>query len=242
MNKFLKSFAVAAALTLTAGSAQAVVTAVQYTQAGSASSVQLVNSGGVYTLSNTANNAINVTVFNPLTSVTTQVAGVFNFSATGNTDAVTFGSNAFQSLTGGSLSLISSEAVTIGATTYAAGSNILSLGFTGGTLSALLGGASPTVQVSLPGNIFSSVTSDFLDFPPLVFNDFSISMSAAAPSLSLVQGRLADFAASSTGTFAVDETGGPGGVPEPGTWAMMLAGFGLVGLSRRRNRATTVAA
>ena len=31
-------------------------------------------------------------------------------------------------------------------------------------------------------------------------------------------------------------------VPEPATWAMMVAGFGLVGLGVRRRRATTVAA
>ncbi|UAJ12258.1 PEPxxWA-CTERM sorting domain-containing protein [Polymorphobacter megasporae] len=33
-----------------------------------------------------------------------------------------------------------------------------------------------------------------------------------------------------------------GGVPEPATWAMMVAGFGFVGLSVRRRRPTTVAA
>ncbi|MEO8811521.1 MAG: PEPxxWA-CTERM sorting domain-containing protein [Caulobacteraceae bacterium] len=36
-------------------------------------------------------------------------------------------------------------------------------------------------------------------------------------------------------------TGGAGGVPEPATWAMMLAGFGLAGASLRRRPATKVA-
>jgi hypothetical protein len=243
MNKFLKTFAVAAALTLTAGSAQAVVTAVQYNQVNAShKSIKLVNTAGVYTLSNTANNAVTVSIFDPVSLATGTVSGTLNFSASGNTNATVFGSNAFQTLTGGTLSLISTSAINFNSVVYAPGSNILSLAFTGGTLSAVIGGASPTVQVSLPGNGFTSVTSDFLDFPPLVFNDFSISMSAASPSLSLVGGRIANFTASSTGTFAVDDPGGPGGVPEPGTWAMMLAGFGLVGLSRRRNRTTTVAA
>ena len=39
------------------------------------------------------------------------------------------------------------------------------------------------------------------------------------------------------------ETPGPvGAVPEPATWAMMVAGFGLVGIVRRRSRPRSVAA
>ncbi|MCU0890517.1 MAG: PEPxxWA-CTERM sorting domain-containing protein [Sandarakinorhabdus sp.] len=33
----------------------------------------------------------------------------------------------------------------------------------------------------------------------------------------------------------------PGGVPEPGTWAMLIAGFGMVGAARRRRRAVVAA-
>ena len=35
---------------------------------------------------------------------------------------------------------------------------------------------------------------------------------------------------------------GPGAVPEPATWAMMLAGFGLVGVAMRRRRGTLATA
>jgi hypothetical protein len=40
-------------------------------------------------------------------------------------------------------------------------------------------------------------------------------------------------------SFAATEVITPGGgaVPEPATWAMLLAGFGLVGVSARRRRA-----
>jgi hypothetical protein len=34
---------------------------------------------------------------------------------------------------------------------------------------------------------------------------------------------------------------GPGGVPEPATWAMLLAGFGLIGVMSRRRAATVTA-
>jgi hypothetical protein len=33
----------------------------------------------------------------------------------------------------------------------------------------------------------------------------------------------------------------PGGIPEPATWAMLIAGFGLVGAAARRRRAALAA-
>lgn len=36
------------------------------------------------------------------------------------------------------------------------------------------------------------------------------------------------------------DTGDPGGVPEPGTWAMMLMGFGATGFALRRRRKPTL--
>ena len=43
-------------------------------------------------------------------------------------------------------------------------------------------------------------------------------------------------------TFAAENAITPGGgVPEPATWAMLLAGFGLVGVSARRRRPTVAA-
>jgi hypothetical protein len=35
---------------------------------------------------------------------------------------------------------------------------------------------------------------------------------------------------------------GPGGVPEPATWAMLIAGFGLVGAAARRRRVSAISA
>jgi hypothetical protein len=34
----------------------------------------------------------------------------------------------------------------------------------------------------------------------------------------------------------IDDVGNPGGVPEPATWAMMIAGFGMVGGAMRSTR------
>jgi hypothetical protein len=49
-----------------------------------------------------------------------------------------------------------------------------------------------------------------------------------------------DWQASSPGDNIRVLTAGP--VPEPATWAMMIAGFGLVGFAARRRRATSIAA
>jgi hypothetical protein len=35
--------------------------------------------------------------------------------------------------------------------------------------------------------------------------------------------------------------GAAGGVPEPGSWAMILLGFGAIGMAMRRNRAPLLA-
>ncbi len=40
-----------------------------------------------------------------------------------------------------------------------------------------------------------------------------------------------DFTATVTGTFAA--------VPEPQSWAMLIAGFGLIGVAARRRRSST---
>jgi hypothetical protein len=43
-----------------------------------------------------------------------------------------------------------------------------------------------------------------------------------------------------SGTLTFREIGLAGGVPEPATWAMMLAGFGIVGGAMRRRQRTSV--
>jgi hypothetical protein len=42
------------------------------------------------------------------------------------------------------------------------------------------------------------------------------------------------------GTITLDINGAAGGVPEPAAWAMMLAGFGLVGVAMRRRETMQV--
>ena len=238
MSFSFKHLVTAAALSGFAASAANATTVVQYFQANpSQQTIQLKNDGGTYTVSNTTPGGqlplMFVSLFDPLNNTTGFGQARLSFTASGNAPAAVLGNGVMQVLNTGSLSLTAVSAITIGSKTIAAGGNILTVGFKDGELLGILAGNNPTVSVSLPASSFTTFTSDFLESPPLFLSDFSITMSGANPSLALSGDRLGDFTAASVGTFNV--------VPEPGTWAMLIAGFGMVGAARRRRR-TVVAA
>ena len=238
MSFSFKHLVTAAALSGFAASAANATTVVQYFQANpSQQTIQLKNDGGTYTVSNTTPGGqlplMFVSLFDPLNNTTGFGQARLSFTASGSAPAAVLGNGVMQVLNTGSLSLTAVSAITIGSKTIAAGGNILTLGFKDGELLGILDGNNPTVSVSLPASSFTTFTSDFLESPPLFLSDFSITMSGANPSLALSGDRLGDFTAASVGTFNV--------VPEPGTWAMLIAGFGMVGAARRRRR-TVVAA
>jgi len=80
-------------------------------------------------------------------------------------------------------------------------------------------------------------TSDILDFSKSLAQDFSVSLNAAAPPFGFTANQsLNGFKAASTGIFSASS------VPEPTTWAMMIMGFGLLGVAARRRRLVSVAA
>lgn len=153
----------------------------------------------------------------------------------------------------GSFSFKSAGAITIGANVFAAGSNLLTatlisdqsimgqnLATSGGLSAATSSGATITY------------TSDFLDFSNTVNRDASLSLSAIT---SLVNGQnrglnqasadtaLRSFRATATGSFSSDPAPTVTAIPEPATWGMMLAGFGLIGgMARRTGRVQRVLA
>ncbi len=236
----MRPFALTAALAAAslAASAASAVTIVQYDQTNGGPTIQLVNSaGGAFTLSTIGGAApVMITLFDPANAANTlDVMGEFRFTATGSEAAVVAGNVAFQDFGGGQFSLTALSSVNF---LGQSGTNILSGTFTGGTLSGQLSGLSPTFQVTIPTSELES-TSDF--FPPERFflSNFSLGMSDASRGLRIgADGRVAGFNAASVGTFgALDTSGNPSAIPEPGTWAMMILGFGLVGATmRRRNR------
>jgi hypothetical protein len=97
-----------------------------------------------------------------------------------------------------------------------------------------------------PNDQFANVLIGNDDFEgDIGLSGFSYALTAGTTYLAVSSG----FANTDFGAYTLRITGpgditpgdGGGGVPEPATWAMMIAGFGLVGASARRRR-TLVAA
>lgn len=221
-------FAAAAAALVTVASAASAVTIVQYRQLGGDPSIQLINNGSNSTLSSIGSQAVRITLFDPEDASSEFVTdGTLTFSATGNDGASVFGDNVLAEFDSGFFSLTANSSFSfLGGT----GTNVLSGSFTNGVLSGTLGGLSPTFSVSIPTSAITGVTSSFFNDPTQRVTNFSIGMSDAEPTLSVDGGQLQGFTASSVGTFGA----GPSAVPEPGTWALMILGFGLVGATMRR--------
>lgn len=247
MGKFLKSAIAAAAIAFLPVAAQATtLTVVSFTGAGGGNNLTYKNNGAPgWNLSTVTPKNVLVTLEDFGGNFVAGVAAKWSFTGTGTSFAVnTSGNQWSQAFTGGTLSFTSTSAFVLGSTAYAAGSNILTLSFTGGDLSGTVGSTTGSAQVSIPGNSFSSVTSDFLSFPPTTLTDFSISLSNVTPRFAFggpgglgtqTNGRFNNFTARGSGDFTAAV------VPEPGTWAMLLVGFGLVGFARRRQASLAAA-
>ena len=94
------------------------------------------------------------------------------------------------------------------------------------------GGTAGVFFDSEPGVGTIVYTSDFLLFTNSTIESFSLSFSDLTNAFGNTS-----WTADSTGTFAVNTFDRPGGVvPEPGTWAMMIVGFGGTGAILRRRR------
>ena len=186
-----------------------------------------------------------------LSGVVSNLPALFTLSGTvSNSPVTTFSGFKVMSSFTGTFSFLSSQAVTVGATTYAAGSNLLSGSFTDASIFGQSGGTSGSFGASTPMASIS-YTSDFLSFANTNDRDMSLSLSAITSLLNNVNkglnnatGRgLRSFRATATGSFSSDPAPLVTAVPEPASWLLMIAGFGMVGVSaRRRNRQTSVVA
>ena len=109
---------------------------------------------------------------------------------------------------------------------------LLSATFTGAEILGTIGGANATVFAFAPSFGSVSYTSTFAPIPPGL-SYFFLQKTGIVPLPSATPGMaLDDFDPAVSGAFGI--------VPEPGTWALMIVGFGLVGTALRRRERVRV--
>jgi hypothetical protein len=141
----------------------------------------------------------------------------------------------------GTFSFLTKQALTINGETYAAGSNLLSGQFGGANIAGVVASSSGSVFAATEGGDSLTFTSDFVYFRDMYNADFSFALTSVNPLFSRSGiGTLGSFRSVISGQFSADPPPRTV-VPEPETWAMLVLGFGLVGVAARRRRQTVLA-
>jgi hypothetical protein len=186
-----------------------------------------------------------------LAAFVTNVDAMFTMSASvASSPAITAIGYDFEQNLSGTFSFVSSAPITIGSHTFAAGSNLLSGSFGGAGIAGKNFGTSGGLESSVSGGGTITFTSDFLDFSHTNDRDLSLSLGAITSlvanvnkGLNFASGKaLRSFRATATGSFSSDPAPTVTALPEPQSWALLIAGFGLVGAVARRRGNRTVAA
>jgi len=225
-----------AALLLAAAPASAVTIFADFTPTSNQPNIQYSGSAtGAGTITDLGQ-MVHFSFLNPDGSVSgTSFDAMMTLNAT--TDAgTTVGGTALLPVLSGTASFKTASAVTWGSHT---GTNLLTVSFTGGAFSGLLGGSTATYGNSTPPNVVT-FTSDFLNFTGSTARDLALAVDAINPPVGVLFGGRRLHTGSVSGNFGADiSSGSPQGVPEPGSWALMFAGFGLVGSVLRSQRRRT---
>lgn len=181
--------------------------------------------------------------------VTDVVANYTLFATMTNTAAMVAGNQIIQSNINGSFSFLTAAPITIGLTTFATGSNLLTGSFTNASIVGQRLGTSGSFGGSGTQGLTYTYSSDFLSFDPGSSLDFQINLTAIQSALQAIPSggdptrALRTFRAFSTGSFSSDPAPIVTAVPEPAVWGLMIVGFGMVGLqTRRRDRNARVVA
>lgn len=235
----LAVFGAGAALALAAAPASAITIFADFTPASTNPNVTYVgDDSGAGTITS-LDELVHFNFLNPDGSVSgTTFDAMMNLTAT--TGAATLaggGSIALLPITDGVITFTATSPVTWNGHT---GTNLLTVDFSGGVLSAILGGSTASYGTSTPP--FSvNFTSDFLDFSTSTARDLAFAINAINPNVGFAFGGTRLNTGSISGNFGSDATSGnpQGVVPEPASWALMFAGFGLIGGVLRSQRRRT---
>jgi hypothetical protein len=227
-----------AAMLLAAAPSSAITIFADFTPSSTASNISYFGSeDGTGTLTS-VDQLVHFSFLNPDGSTNgTSFDAMMNLSADTSAATVIGGSLAFLPITNGTLTFTSTAPVTFNGHT---GTNLLTVSFSGGVLSGILGGSTATYGNSTPP-FTVDFTSDFLNFSTSTARDLSLAINAINPSVGFAFGGDRANFGSLSGNFGADATAGnpQGVVPEPASWALMFVGFGLAGSVLRSQRRRT---
>ncbi len=236
-----------------AAPAQAQVTFASFEAADSSSNISWTNtgfsSGSLTQLSGDSDGeggVKDVTFSFSAFGLPTNLAADFDLTSTSTSPAVTaFGVLLAQpGITGGFHFTYDGPSKKIGGVMFNHGANLLSGTFTNAFITGIVGGGVASLQAENNTTGPINFTSDFLLFQNPCCGDeaMSLAFSDVTPALHInsVGDTLASFDTNAAGDFSADVVAKTpqGGVPEPTTWAMLMAGFAGVGAALRRRRST----
>jgi len=246
LTKLLTAGAVTAAVVTLAGAAQA-ATFANFSQAGTGDNIAWTKTGPT---TGTLSSGPVAVKFNFLqsqlmqNSPTSSLSATLTMSASGSGSAFGSGGSPGDSLdqpnVGGSFTFTyNGPGYTDGlGNSHSAGDILLSGVFTLADITSNVGSSSASVLDSTAAGGSITYASQWMSFASSVQRDFAFNITSAHPLINAPAGEaLNSFNGSSGGSFSTT-----GAVPEPATWAIMIAGFGMLGLAARRRRATGLAA
>jgi PEP-CTERM motif len=185
----------------------------------------------------------------PLAAVVSTMPAWFQLNAAlVGTPATAVGGDLTQSGISGYFRFTSQNGFTVGTTTHAAGTELLRGDFTLAQLTGQNGASTAVFADTLAGNI--AYRSDIATFDFANQGSFQMNIAAIASVLGLAGSgtagdpyrALRSFRGTAEGNFSVDNVGAVSAVPEPETWAMLIAGFVMIGFQQRRRARTTIVA
>ena len=232
MNSYLLATAGAVAV-IAVVPASAITTFATFSPANNSSNFNFTaGAGGTGTVTSTPGSPVTFRFLDATgTNSVFDVAATFNFLAS-TAAGIVAGGLGIAPATAGILNFTAAAPTTFNGHT---GTNLLTASFFGGMFLGLIGGSVASYVNSQPPSAVT-FTSDFIDFSQTTARDISVAINAINPSISGGPSGLGDFSGTASGLFGADlSSGSPNGVvPEPASWAMMVAGFGLIGAMKRR--------
>jgi hypothetical protein len=239
----LSSLAIAATLALAAPASATMTDFAYYQPVGTASNIKFASTNQFGTAKNNGAFAGVTVKFGFLSPYLVDLGGInatFTLLSKTSDTVHTLSTTRYESSLQGSFSFISTQAFTTSfGVHYGVGTNLLSGTFSKAVLAGTLNGTTASFSDSSGAGGAITYTSDVLDFDQTTARDLSLTFVSMSPKLTVgaTNHLFSAFKGSSNGEFSSDDAPMVVGVPEPASWTLALAGFGLIGFALRRRRA-----